>query len=162
MVLMKNTMQKMVSVFGMASILLSGVTLAADGQGLARDEVARWLEGYEEAWEMLDADKAAALFTKDATYQDNPYADPYQGRQGIHGYWTTVTSDQQDVDFTHEVLAVSGNTGIAHWRSKFTQKSSGSDIVLDGVFVLEFAPDGLCQSLKEWWHIQVESAEEEQ
>jgi hypothetical protein len=23
---------------------------------------------------------------------------------------------------------------------------------LDGVFVLEFSEDGLCRSLREWWH----------
>ena len=159
---MRNTLQKTVSILGFTSVFLSGVTLAADTQGVTRDQVAAWLKGYEEAWEMLDADKAAALFTEDATYQDNPYADPHQGRQGIREYWTTVTSDQQDVDFTHEILSVSGNTGIAHWHSEFTQKSSGSGVVLDGIFVLEFTPEGVCQSLKEWWHIQVNPAEEVQ
>lgn len=159
---MKNTLRTTVSILGVAWILLSGVTLAADNPDLTRDQVAAWLKGYEEAWEKLDADKAAALFTEDATYQDNPYADPYQGRQDIHDYWTTVTSDQQDVDFTYEVLSVSGNTAIAHWHSEFKQISSGSGIVLDGIFVLEFSPEGLCQSLKEWWHIQVNPAEETQ
>lgn len=158
---MQNSMQKMVIVVGVAAIFLSGAALAADSQGLTRDQVSAWLKGYEEAWETLDADKAAALFTEDATYREDPYADPHQSRQGIHEYWTTVTSDQQNVDFTYEVLSVSGNTGIAHWHSEFTQKSSGSGIVLDGIFVLEFTPDGLCQSLKEWWHIQVNSAEAE-
>lgn len=159
---MKNALQKTVSIVCVVSIFLSGITLAAESQALTRDQVAAWLEGYGEAWETLDADKVAALFTADATYRENPYADPYQGRQRIHEYWTTVTSDQQDVDFTHGVLAVSGNTGIAHWRSEFTQKSSGSGIVLDGIFVLEFTPEGLCKSLKEWWHIQVNAADEKQ
>lgn len=157
---MKNTIRKAAVVLGAMSVFLSGSTLAADSPHVTRDEVAAWLEGYEEAWETLDANKAAALFAEDATYRDNPYADPYQGRQGIHEYWTTVTGDQQDVDFSFEVLSASGNTGIAHWRSEFTQRSSGSAIVLDGIFVLEFTPDGLCQTLEEWWHVQVSSAEE--
>lgn len=148
------------SILAAASMFLSAATLAADGGSLTRDEVARWLDGYEEAWETLDADKAAALFTDDATYQENPHADPFRGRQGVHEYWSTVTGDQQDVDFSYDVLAVTGRTGIAHWRSEFTQKSSGSNIVLDGIFVLELTPDGLCRSLKEWWHIQVNSAAE--
>jgi nuclear transport factor 2 (NTF2) superfamily protein len=157
---MKHAIWKLAFVFGAASIFLSGIAFAADGPGLTRDKVAAWLEGYEEAWETLDADQAAALFTEGATYRDNPYADPYQGRQGIREYWTTVTSDQRDVEFSYEVLSVSGNTGIAHWHSEFTQESSGSGIVLDGIFVLEFTPEGLCRSLKEWWHLQVNPAEE--
>ena len=157
---MKNAIRKVAVVLGATSVFFSGSTLAADDPGVTRDQVAAWLEGYEEAWETLDANKAAALFAQDATYRDNPYADPYQGRQGIHEYWTTVTSDQQDVDFSFEVLSASGNTGIAHWRSEFTQKSTGSGIVLDGIFVLEFTQDGLCQTLEEWWHLQVNPAEE--
>lgn len=157
---MKNTMQKMAFTLGAASMLLAGVTLAADNPSLSRDMVAEWLEGYEKAWETLDADKAAALFAEDATYQDTPYNIPYQGHQGIHEYWTTVTSNHQDVDFSYEVISVSDNTGIAHWRTELTQKDSGAGIVIDGIFVLEFTPDGLCQSLKEWWHVQVNMASE--
>jgi nuclear transport factor 2 (NTF2) superfamily protein len=157
---MKNAMQKVALVA--ASIFLTSITLSADSPGLTRDQFAAWLKGYEEAWETLDADKAAALFTRDATYRDNPYADPYRGRQGIRDYWTTVTNDQEDIDFRYEVLAVSNRTGIAHWHSEFTQKSSGSGIILDGIFVLVFTPEGLCQSLKEWWHVQVNPADGDQ
>jgi ketosteroid isomerase-like protein len=161
MAIMKNAMKKMVFVLAAAAIFPAGAGLAADGPGLTRDQVAAWLQGYEEAWETLDADKAAALFTEDATYRDNPYADPYRGREGIHEYWTAVTSDQQDVEFSYEILSVSGGIGIAHWHSELTQKSSGAGVVLDGIFVLEFTPEGLCKSLKEWWHIQVNPAEQQ-
>lgn len=156
---MKKTLQKSVSAIGLVSIVVSGIALSAGAQALTRDQVTAWLEGYEEAWETRDADKVAALFTEDATYQEDPYAEPFQGREGIHEYWSTVTSDQQDVEFTYEVLSVSGDTGIAHWRSEFTQKSSGAAMVLDGIFVLEFSPDGVCRNLKEWWHIQVNAPE---
>ena len=131
------------------------MSAVADGSGLTESILDDWLKGYEEAWETLDADRAAALFTQNATYQDDPYSEPYQGREGIHEYWSTVTSDQKDVDFTYKVLAVEDNTGIAQWHSEFKQKSTGSDIILDGIFVLEFSPGSLCQSLREWWHIQV-------
>lgn len=154
-----TTIPKPARIFAAAAMLLSSGALAADGGGLTRDAVAEWLAGYEEAWESLDADKAAALFTEEATYQENPHAEPFRGRQGVHDYWSTVTADQQDVDFSYDVLAVTERTGIAHWRSEFTQKSSGSNVVLDGVFVLEFTPEGLCSSLREWWHVQAGSGE---
>ncbi|MBF8269926.1 MAG: hypothetical protein HW386_1635 [Gammaproteobacteria bacterium] len=129
-------------------------TLAA-AQGLTAAKLDAWLKGYEAAWETLDAGKAAALFSEDATYRDEAFAEPYQGREGIRKYWTDVTSDQKDVNFTYEVLAVTGNTGIAHWHAELTQPSSGSTLILDGIFVLDFAPDGLCKGLKEWWFIKI-------
>jgi ketosteroid isomerase-like protein len=152
-----NKISKFLAMILVATPLsLSGImqTSAADRQGLTIAKVESWLKGYEEAWETLDADKAAVLFTEDATYQEEPYKDPFQGRKGIHDYWTTVTADQKDVDFTFEVLSVMGNTGTAHWHSEFIQSSSGSTIILDGIFLLEFSQEGLCRSLKEWWHFK--------
>ena len=128
-------------------------------EGLTTAKLESWLAGYEEAWETLDADKAGPLFTEDATYKDNPYEPAHQGREGIHEYWATVTSDQENVDFTYEVLSVVNNTGIAYWHSEFNSRSTGAGIALDGIFVLEFDQDGLCSSLKEWWHLKVDSVE---
>jgi ketosteroid isomerase-like protein len=128
---------------------------AAEQQGLTIAKLDSWLKSYEEAWEMLDADKAAQLFTEDATYQDDPYKEPHVGREGIHNYWSTVTADQKDVDFTFDILSITGTTGIVHWHSEFVQPSSGSTIILDGIFKLEFSQQGLCQNLQEWWHLKI-------
>jgi hypothetical protein len=132
---------------------------AADQQGLTNARVETWLEGYKDAWETLAPEKAAQLFTEDASYQVDPYSAPHLGREGVREYWAAVTGDQKDVDFTYEVLAVTGNTGIAHWRSEFLQPSSGATIILDGIFMLEFSQEGLCQSLKEWWNLKFIPAE---
>lgn len=121
------------------------------------NDVAAWLDGYKEAWETLDPEKAASLFTEDSSYRDQPYEEPHQGREGVRNYWTNVTSDQKDVTFTYEVLAVTNNTGIAHWHSEFSAKSSDAQITLDGIFILEFSDNNLVKDLKEWWHVKVES-----
>lgn len=135
------------------------VSNATGSTDLTIAELETWLKGYEQAWETLDPDKAAALFTEDASYRDDPYKEPHRGRDGIRQYWSTVTADQKDVDFTFEVLAVGGSTGIAHWHAEFSSRSSGAGITLDGIFVLEFDADRLCHSLKEWWHLKVDPAD---
>lgn len=126
---------------------------------LSVNDVAAWLDGYKEAWETLDPEKAAQLFSEDAIYRDQPYEEPHQGREGIREYWRNVTSDQKDVTFTYEVLAVTNSTGITHWHSEFSSKSSDAAITLDGIFILDFNDDGLCANLKEWWHLKVDSEE---
>lgn len=150
-----NKVSKYLHLFFWTSLLFFSITITANTENindLTHIKFETWLKGYEKAWETLDANKAALLFTKDATYQDDPYKPPYQGRGDIYKYWAAVTADQKDVDFTFEILSVVGNTGIAHWHSEFLQPSSGSLVVLDGIFVLDFSENGLCQTLKEWWH----------
>jgi uncharacterized protein (TIGR02246 family) len=113
-----------------------------------------WLARYEQAWELRDADRAAALFTDDALYHEMPFDAPKAGRAGIRSYWSTVTADQRDVDFHSAVVAVAGDRGVARWSATFRSAASGARIELDGVFVLTFAADGLCSELREWWHVR--------
>lgn len=128
---------------------------AADGT-LTEAALTQWLEGYKAAWEARDADRAAALFTPDATYQDEAFTPPHVGTQGIRDYWSKVTAGQREVKFQYQVLSVKGNTGIAHWCAQFAVAESNppTTIALDGVFLLEFDANGKCRSLREWWHLK--------
>src|SRR5262245_4505794 len=101
-------------------------------------QLSGWLERYRRAWETRDADAVVALFTDTATYCETPFGAPIQGRGRIHAYWRAATDRQRDVKFSHEVLSVTGDTGIARWRAEFTREPSGLKVRLDGVFLLEF------------------------
>jgi ketosteroid isomerase-like protein len=131
----------------------AGAAAIADGM-LTEAGLVTWLEGYKAAWETRDAERAVALFTADATYQDEAFTPPNQGAQGIRDYWTKVTAGQRDVKFQYQVLSVKGSTGIAHWSAQFAVADSATAIQLDGVFLLEFDASGKCRSLREWWHLK--------
>jgi ketosteroid isomerase-like protein len=113
-----------------------------------------WLALYEVAWETRDADKAAALFTPDATYHEMPFEAPIEGAGKIREYWSRVTADQRDVDFSAQPIMVDGDTGVAEWSATFRTASTGATIELNGVFVLKFDAAGRCTSLREWWHVR--------
>jgi len=135
----------------LAVLAASGPAAAAD---LTRAALEQWLQRYEQAWESRDPARAAEIFTADATYRETPFAEPFRGRAAVRDYWASVTADQRDVDFNYDVIAVSGDTGVAHWAATFTQPSSGAKVELDGIFVLELDAAGqLCRSLREWWHL---------
>jgi hypothetical protein len=119
---------------------------------LGERELQEWIDAYGRAWETRDADAAAALFTTGARYYETPYSEPFPGSAGVRDYWAGVTADQGDITFTSRTIAVTGRTGIAHWNTKLTVVSSGTPVELDGLFVLEIGEDGLCSSLREWWH----------
>lgn len=150
-------MKKHILVTGILAlgVILSGASAAGE-EAISEASVAEWLAAYAEAWETRDADAAAALFTEDATYQESPYDEPFDGRTGIHDYWSRVTADQRDVSVTAEVITTFQRSAVAHWSARFTSASSGATINLDGVFLLEFDESGFCHSLREWWIANVE------
>jgi uncharacterized protein (TIGR02246 family) len=134
--------------------LLSLAAFPATAQQLDRAALERWLAGYEQAWETRSADRAAALFTPDGRYHEMPFDAPKQGRASIREYWSAVTADQRNIDFTYDVVAIDGERGVAHWHAKFEAASTGAMLELDGVFVLTIGTDGLCRELREWWHLK--------
>jgi hypothetical protein len=120
---------------------------------LTRAALEAWLERYGQAWEQRDAARAAELFTEHAPYHEMPFDAPKAGRAGIREYWAKVTADQRNVRFSSRVLAVDGQTGVAHWTASF-DAAGGVRVELDGAFVLTFDESGLCSALREWWHVR--------
>lgn len=117
----------------------------------------RWLDAYRRAWEELDPDAAAALFTDDGTYAWGPYEEPLRGREAIRARWAEVTAAQSDVNFTSEALGVVDAGGVAHWNCKFNVGDLG--IELDGIFLVKLTDEGLCSEFLEWWNERTSSDE---
>lgn len=113
--------------------------------------VRRWVEAYAQAWEDMDADAAAALFSEDATYRSLIFDEPNRGRDGIRAYWLRATSDQADVDVTMGDPLVDGDRVAVEWWTTMLDTSEDEDLTLPGVLLLRFGPDGLCRSLREYW-----------
>jgi len=114
------------------------------------EQVERWLEGYRDAWETRNADAAAALFTEDALYREQPYEEPYRGRDGVHAYWSQVTATQSDIRFRYGRAVVSGSQAAVEWW--VTLRNNGAEATLAGEFFLVFDADGLVRELREYWH----------
>lgn len=112
--------------------------------------VQKWLEAYKRAWESRDPDAAAALFTAESRYREQPYQDPFEGAAGVRAYWAEVTATQDDVEFRFGTPIVVGDRAIAEWW--VTMTNGGADVTLAGVFLLTFNDAGLCSDFNEYWH----------
>ncbi len=110
-----------------------------------------WLDAYRKAWAERDADAAAALFTEDATYAEQPFHDAFAGRTGIHAYWTRVTAGQTGVEMRYGAPITVGDRTAVEWWTTLTNQ--GEPITLAGAFVLTFDPSGLCRALREYWNL---------
>jgi limonene-1,2-epoxide hydrolase len=108
-------------------------------------DVTRWLADYGAAWAQRDGRAAAALFTDDGIYDWGPFS-RLTGRDAIAARWDEATSDIRSARFTSELIGSDGDRRFVRWRTILDDQ-----IELDGVFVLDFAPEGGCRHLQEWW-----------
>jgi ketosteroid isomerase-like protein len=116
-----------------------------------RDQIEQWVEGYRRAWEERDGDAAAALFSADASYRDDIFAEPHRGREGVHAYWTGVTAAQSEPRVRMGNPFVDGDDRVAveFWT---TMLVGGDELTLPGCLLLRFDDEGLCTDLREYWH----------
>ncbi|MEX0826258.1 MAG: nuclear transport factor 2 family protein [Acidimicrobiia bacterium] len=116
-----------------------------------------WIDGYRRAWQELDADAAAALFTEDATYRANIFEEPHRGQEGVADYWTAVTAAQSEVRVRMgRPFADGDRVTVEFWTN---MQVDGDPVTLPGALLLDFAPDGRCRRLREYWHYQPGSFE---
>ncbi|HXV41283.1 MAG TPA: nuclear transport factor 2 family protein [Steroidobacteraceae bacterium] len=111
-----------------------------------------WLRAYGAAWQGRDSKAAVSIFTEDALYYWTPLDPPQRAHAGIAAAWDGAVSQQKDITFRFQVLAVTGATGIATWRADFTRLPTGAKVVIEGVLTAEFAAPGKCRLFREWWH----------
>jgi ketosteroid isomerase-like protein len=121
---------------------------------LTLERFTAWMTAYGRASAENDPRASANLFAPDARYYENPFDEPMVGREAIYAYWNKGAQNLKDKESSFEILAVSGDTGIARWQSSFTVIESGKRLALDCLFVVEFDEEGLCRTFREWWHIR--------
>jgi ketosteroid isomerase-like protein len=118
---------------------------------LTRHHLTDWLDAYFEAWRSNDGREVAALFAGDAVYSYGPFREPARGREQIVANWI-ADGPPLTVAHRYEILAVEGDTGIAHWNIK--QKAyyfHEPALEMDGILLLRFDDEGRCVELLEWF-----------
>jgi hypothetical protein len=116
-----------------------------------RQAFTAWLEAYKRAWETKDPGAAGALFTPEATYHENPFEEPFRGREAIIEYWGRVTASQEGIRFSYEIVTVDDEVGVNRWRCSFHRVPTGAEVKIDGTFVVRLNVAGLCTAFREWW-----------
>jgi ketosteroid isomerase-like protein len=118
-----------------------GVTL----RGVDRDDVMRWVAGYERAWREGDLAGVEALFTEDARYRPSPYEESEVGHDAIKAFW--LADEGRSFTFSAEPVAVEGDRAVV--RAEVGYGDPGAQEYRD-LWVLEFAEDGRVQDFEEW------------
>jgi ketosteroid isomerase-like protein len=110
-----------------------------------RDEVMRWVAGYERAWRGEDLDAIATLFTASARYRPSPYELPEVGHEAIRAFW--LDDEGEPFTMTAEPVAVEGLDAVVRVEVRY-----GDPVHQEyrDLWVLRFADDGRVEDFEEW------------
>ena len=110
------------------------------------EPVTRWVEAYRRAWESNEPDDIRALFTEDAEYFTEPFAEPWRGHDQIVDLWLEARDEPGDTGFDWQVVAVEGDTAVIRAVTPYFGKAT-----YHNVWVIVLTPDGRASRFTEWW-----------
>ena len=110
-----------------------------------RDEVMRWVTGYERAWQNGDVDAVADLFTEDAHYRPSPYDEAEVGHAAIRAFW--LDDEGQTFTVRAEPVAVEGRDAVVRLEVHYGDPTRQE---YRDLWVLRFATDGRVEDFEEW------------
>lgn len=110
--------------------------------------VREWVEGYERAWNSNDPQDIGGLFTADAVYLTEPYAEPWRGRQAIVDGWLEHRDEPGQTTFEWRILAMTADLAFVQGR---TQYHVGSRPIYRNLWVIRLDEKGRCSEFTEWW-----------
>ena len=116
---------------------------------MTRDDVARWLDRYVEAWQSYDRDAIRALFSADAEYRYHPWDDPVRGADAIADDWIEDRDTAGTYSAAYAPFAVEGNRAVALGTSDYIASGDQPARRYHNAFFLEFDDAGACRSFTE-------------
>jgi SnoaL-like domain len=112
-----------------------------------RDDVERWVAGYERAWRSAGTERLALLFALDVSYLPSPWGQAIVGLDQLAEFWEQERDGPDEAfTMTSEVVAVDGDVAVV--RVAVDYLASGSR--WRDLWVISFASDGRCQAFEEW------------
>lgn len=108
----------------------------------------RWVELYERAWRSPGTDLLAELFTRDARYVPDPFAEPIIGLPAIAEFWE-AERDGPDETFamTVEIIAEQADRGVARVEVVYGDPPTRH---YRDLWLMTFDPGGRVRAFEEW------------
>jgi hypothetical protein len=108
------------------------------------------LAALKRGWESRQPDDIVDLFSEDADYRVDPFAEPLIGRLAIRRHWNELCAAQAHVDFDPERVWVSGVTVLASWHAAYTRRATAERVRARGFMTLELDDVGQVSRFRQW------------
>jgi hypothetical protein len=128
---------------------------------MTHTQVQDWLDRYIRAWQTYDRADIEALFSEDAQYRYQPWADPVVGREAIIADWIAPGGNAAQADATgtfaahYEPYAVDthGRRAVAVGWTRYWKDAAHFEMVraYHNAYLLEFDAEGRCRSFTEYF-----------
>ena len=92
-----------------------------------RQAMPRAIHEWAAAWNALDAQRMADLFTEDAVYTDNAFGARYSGHDGAKAWVELVAEELANVKVSIDSVLASGNEVAVRWRFTATARQRESE-----------------------------------
>jgi ketosteroid isomerase-like protein len=106
-----------------------------------------WIDGYVRAWNSNDPNEIGSLFTDDALYFTEPYAEPWRGRARIVEQWLAHKDEPGDATFDWRPLVEGPDASIVVGTTVYREPPR----TYSNLWVVRLDPDGRCREFTEWW-----------
>ena len=106
-----------------------------------------WVEAYIRAWNSNDPDDIGALFTDDALYYTEPFAEPWRGREQIVERWLERKDEPGQTTFDWRPLVVTPEKAVVVGTATYLAPPR----VYSNLWVIRLNDEGRCLEFTEWW-----------
>jgi SnoaL-like domain len=122
-------------------------------------DVQAWLDRYVACWQSYGEDGIAELFSEDAEYRYQPWADPIRGRAAIVKDWIAPNGDPSrreapgTFSAAYTPYAVDNDVAVATGTTTYWKDVTRTEVVraYHNIFLLAFDADAKCRSFTEFY-----------
>jgi ketosteroid isomerase-like protein len=109
--------------------------------------LAEWIDGYVRAWNSNDPAEIGALFTDDAVYSTEPYAEPWRGREAIVEGWLKIKDEPGNATFEWRPLVETPEASIIVGTTVYREPPE----TYSNLWVIRLDSGGRCREFTAWW-----------
>jgi hypothetical protein len=118
---------------------------------MTHGDVQVWLDRYLAAWASCDAKAIGDLFSDDAEYRHQPWADPVVGRDSIVKDWLDHKDEPGTWSAHYDVWTFDGERACAIGESRYTNADGSLKTLYYNNFLLRFDGHGRCVEFVEYF-----------
>jgi len=108
------------------------------------------IDAFGKAWEKGKVDQIIEGFTEDASFLDDPFAEPVKGKAALRDYWKDVPYHQSEITFSSGEIFGTGPWFSTEFRLVYRRRRTGEWVDARGAIFCETA-EGKISEMRMYW-----------